>query len=192
MFVYLPLHFNKNLKIFELKEKSFYKNYDIRFAGIGFGEHHFAFDLNSAFLKHYDPEFEDDISIQLDFTINKVSEVFFELGFLFNGHLNCYCDRCLNKIDYPFHSNHKMFLKVGHSSSKAPEDEDIIYAGPYDYTINIADNIHDFVLFQIPVRKTCDMVGDKCDPEMIKKLEEFTISSEKKSQSIDYENNELN
>lgn len=174
-----------------MKDKSFYRAYDVRFAGIGHGKHDHFFNIQTGFLKHYDPEFEDNIDVHLLFSITKITDIFYELEYNLKGIINFHCDRCLNSIHYPIESINKMFLKIVSSPYKE-EDEDIIFASPYDYTINIADYIHDFILLQIPLRKTCEMTGNTCEPDMLIRLEQLRSSGNNPAQNETLNNNNHN
>jgi len=166
-----------------LKSKNFYKDYNIRFAGINYGRHTFDFVVNDAFMKFYDEGFENAINLKLKFAIEKQSETFYSLFFEFNGSLICNCDRCLNQIILPLNNLFKMFLKVV-SENTETDDDDIAYVSPLEFEYNIADNIHDYILLMIPLIVHCEMAEMSCNQEMIDKLNNLSANDKSIGDSL--------
>jgi len=169
-----------------LKEKTFYKNFDIRFAGINFGKTSINFKIDSFFMNYYDPTNENVFDLNLEFVLQKETEALFTLYFFFSGKIECSCDRCLNRYILPVNKEFKMYLKV-ESSLKTEEDDDILYVSPNEVFFNIADTIHDFTLMLIPVKSSCDLAGLECNQVMLKKINELS-SNQKSYDEFNYGN----
>ena len=50
------------------------------------------------------------------------------------------------------------------------DQDDIIYMLPFEYKINIAQPLYDFILLSLPIKKTCDMVEKVCDAAITGKI----------------------
>lgn len=158
-----------------MKVKTFYKNFDIHFIGLGLGKHIYTFDIDSKFMEHF-PEAlfnELEIKVKLDFT--KQSQVLFLLDFKLEGFLKASCDRCLDELRLPVDFNHKMIVKVT-DESQENNDEDVIFLPTKEYKINLVDPIYQMVASQFPMKVSCDMIEKDCNIEYLNKIEEFQHS----------------
>jgi uncharacterized protein len=154
-----------------LEKKSFQKAYDIKFVGLSIGKHVFDFHINDEFLSYYKESLvtKADISIQVE--LEKQSEVLFILHFTLKGYVGVDCDRCLTSFNLPVDDCEKIIMKV-RSQKTENKSEDVIFVGPYDATINVADVFYELVLAQIPLKISCDLAGLDCNEEMLKKINE--------------------
>jgi uncharacterized metal-binding protein YceD (DUF177 family) len=66
-----------------------------------------------------------------------------------------------------------MFLKLEKALENEVTDEHIIYMQPHEHIINIARYIHEFMLMEIPLKKTCDLAGQKCNSSMLEMIQKY-------------------
>ena len=142
------------------------REFDIEFIKLKEGKHHFEYHLTEPFFKAFHSSLSvQDIRVDLEFT--KATNMF-TLDFEINGRVNVQCDRCLSDIFLPVKGKHQVLVKV--SDHAAGSDDDLIYITSHDYKINIAQHIFDFVMVAIPIKNTCEQVGQTCDPAITGKI----------------------
>jgi uncharacterized metal-binding protein YceD (DUF177 family) len=110
------------------------------------------------------------------------------------GTVDLLCDRCLDFYSQKVNSKSKLFVKFGHQEE---DDGDEIIINFYDdYQINVAQYLYELVILGLPIKRVhpMDETGQStCDPEMLKKLDEYLVeeSQEEDDEPVDERWNEL-
>jgi uncharacterized protein len=157
--------------------------YTIAFKGLKEGKHDFDFHIGSAFFEHFENSLVDEADILVDITMEKRT-LFLSLLINLKGTVKQSCDLCLEWYDQPIHHRAKLFIKFG--EDKSEDGDDVIWLHPDDYQFNVAQIIYEFICLSIPLKHVHPAGKDGssgCNPEMLKKIEEFTIHSAGKSDS---------
>jgi len=149
--------------------KTLEKKYEVKFTGLAVGKHSFAFQIDKSFFSGIENALIEEADVMLDLCLEKQNEHLFLLNFKFTGNLLLECDRCLNKIEFNLNQKYDMVMKIGNFDHKT-ESEDIIFISPFVSKISIVTYVNDFLLMQIPLKITCDMVDKECDKVMIDRL----------------------
>ncbi|MFC2113934.1 DUF177 domain-containing protein [Bacteroidota bacterium] len=160
-----------------MEKKSFFKAYELKFSGLKPGKHEFEFQIHDDFFSHYEesPVQESDVKVRVDF--DKQNDVLYTLTVYLKGTISLNCDRCLCSFPLPVDENYRLVMKI-ESNREDKFNEDIIYVSPHDSKVNLADHFYEFVLLQIPLKKTCDLGNQECDSEMINKLNQIAVNKE--------------
>ncbi len=143
--------------------------YVVQFEGLKTGSHRFDWEVEEKFFEDFgDVEFgRGKFQVELDLQKENTMLV---LSFHIRGTFPCSCDLCLEEIQMPV--NHEDRLIVKFSSEPEEPDAEIIFLRHGEYEIDLRQPIYEMIATSIPFRRTCADVGKKCDPEMLRRIEE--------------------
>ncbi|MDP2175790.1 MAG: DUF177 domain-containing protein [Bacteroidota bacterium] len=142
------------------------REFDIEFVKLKEGNHHFEFVVKDDFFKAFESSLSvHEIKVDIDFIKNTSM---FTLNFTISGKINTECDRCLNDLQLPIFGEYQLLVKI--TDSELEDEDDLIYIGSSDYKINIAQHLFDYIYLSIPIKKTCNDIGRKCDPAIEEKI----------------------
>jgi uncharacterized metal-binding protein YceD (DUF177 family) len=116
------------------------------------------------------------------------------LEFAVKGTVELLCDRCLDKYNQRVNNKSKLFVKFGLEEEEMSDE--IIVISFEDHQINVAQFLYELVVLGLPI-KHVHPAGKNgkstCDPEMIKKLDEYLVkdTSEEGEDPVDERWNEL-
>ena len=94
------------------------------------------------------------------------------------GTVRLNCDRCLELYDQPVH--HKAVLIVKFGQENSGDGDEVIWLNPEDYQINVAQIIYEYVCLSIPLKHVHPSGKEGlngCNPEMLKKIAEYSTPS---------------
>ncbi len=127
--------------------------YKIPFSGLKNGIHHFDFDIDKHFFKHFEDSIIDECQFGVHLIFDKQPSMFV-LDFSFNGTLPTTCDRCANNVDLPITGNQHFIVK---KRLEPGEDEDIIYIKDIETDLNVAPMIYEMLHLNIPLKRACEL-----------------------------------
>lgn len=159
------------------------KQYSIGFVGLSDGKHSFSFELADDFFACFEQSEMVHGKVQLDLTLEKTSTMLI-LDFKFKGNIEFPCDRCLEDFPLPIESEKRLFVKFGETFSEQ-SDEVVIIASTESH-LDISQYVYEFLHLSLPVRRVHpdDESGAMgCDPQQIKKLEEYLLKNNIKKES---------
>lgn len=148
--------------------------YNIEFKGLGEGKHEFDYQVGKPFFELFENRLVEEGDVQVKVVLDKHSS-FLELHLKFGGMVVLTCDRCLEPFNQKIKGKASLFVKFGETESE--EGEDVIWLHPEDHQLNVAQLIYEYITVSIPLRHVHPAGRDGsegCDPEMLKKLEEYT------------------
>lgn len=158
---------------------SWIDEYMIPFYGLKEGIHEYEFEAGDKFFNHFEnPDVQGgDLRVHL---ILKRKSSFLELKLGITGSLRVACDRCLEFFDHQLDAQEELFIRLG---EKEEEISDRVVMIPRGETrINIAQYIYEFSILNIPPQRYHPVNEEgipECDPEMLRKLEEYSPGEEK-------------
>jgi uncharacterized metal-binding protein YceD (DUF177 family) len=158
-----------------LKNRADLSEFDIKFVGLKIGKHNFQFKINNDFISKFQDALIDNLDINLNFTLDKQSDRLFLMEFEFSGSLGLECDRCLQSINYPVKQHYRIVLKVDNTEKNS--DDDVIFVSSNDFKVNIASYVYEFVSLLVPMKKTCETINQKCDQQMLKIINNFSVKT---------------
>lgn len=162
--------------------------YNIEFKGLKEGNHEFDYQIGKSFFGFFENSLVEEGDIKVKIVLEKHSS-FLELHLSLSGTVVLTCDRCLEQYNQRIKGKSSLFVKFGETQSE--EGEDVIWVLPEEHQINVAQLIYEYIAISIPLRHVhpAGKGGDLgCNPEMLKKLEEYTRHE---SDSTDERWNEL-
>lgn len=145
--------------------------YIIPVKGLKVGMHHFDFQVDSSFFKHFEgsPIAEGNFEVGLDF--DKRHDMY-NLRFDIKGQVTASCDRCLGEIQLPVTGNYELVVKL--SLEEIEEDIDVAFVSPEISTLSVAKWVYEYIVLSLPLRNVfeCEKANPKpCDMEMLTRLE---------------------
>lgn len=96
---------------------------------------------------------------------------FFELQFHCEGIVIVPCDICLDDMEQTISTDNRLIVKLGEEYS---EDDDIITVEKDDALLDISWLVYEFIALGVPIKHV--HTPGKCNPAMIKALEEHTAA----------------
>ncbi len=150
-------------------------HFSIPVSGLGDGLHEYQFVIESDFFQLFEgsPIQEAEVDVYLDF--EKRPDMYI-MNFDICGTVVTTCDRCLEEFGLPVEDYQTLLVKFDEAES---EDAEIIYILRGTQKLNVAKFIYEFINLAVPMAKTHDDAGEKCNPEMLKFL--TNLEEEKKS-----------
>ncbi len=155
-------------------------NYIVQFKGLSDGSHEFDFEI------------KDDFFVGLDYSEIKEGNLkskvilikhatFLEFEVEIDGWVKVPCDLCLEEFEQDIHYFGKLFVKFG---NELTDDDDVMVIPVEEHEIDLSHYIYESINLSLPYKKIHpeDENGNStCDEEMLKKIEQHSISEEKEN-----------
>lgn len=149
-------------------------HFSIPVLGLRDGLHEYDFNIGREFFQCFQDSPIEDANVEVHFLFDKRPDLY-EMTFEFEGTVKVACDRCLEEFDLPIDDRQFLLVKF---DEKEWEDADVIYILKGTPKLNVAKYIYEFINLAVPMMKTHDDAGERCDPEMLK----FLTKEEEQSQ----------
>jgi|LauGreDrversion4_2_1035121.scaffolds.fasta_scaffold81020_1 uncharacterized metal-binding protein YceD (DUF177 family) len=156
------------------------KDYLIEFNKLTMGLNHFEFNLNDAFFAQIEGSIISKAEARVTLELIK-TETMYELQFTLTGTVSEKCDNCLSDIDLLLDNDFYLLMKI--SENEDYSDDEIIYVTKNILEYNLTQYLYESFILSIPPRKVCEMAGKKCDPELVRKINNFESDDKDGNQS---------
>jgi len=154
-----------------VKEKEYFKQFDIKFGSLALGIHQMEVEINSTFFEKYKNEDIKNSDIQVNITVER-KETMVALSFDIQGYVVSVCDVCLEDLTIPVSKQEMVILKTT-GAAKESDSENIVFMGEKEFLYNIEQLMYECIVTSIPIRKTHQETGtENCNPDMLKRIEE--------------------
>jgi uncharacterized protein len=170
---------------------NYLSQYTIPFSGLKEGKHLFDFTADQRFFAGFEESEIEKGSVNIQVELEKRS-TYLRLTFMLEGEVELICDRCLEAYLQPIKSRNIMLVKF--SETETDDGDEVIYIHPGSYQVEEAKLIYEFIVLSIPIRHVHpdDQDGNSlCDPEMLKKLDEYKANDLTEINPIDPRWNDL-
>ncbi len=122
----------------------------IKISNLSDGSHEFRF-IEPASMLGLESPFEGDIEVDVE--INKVhNQIILDSSILVNGVFEC--DRCTASFSSPLRAEYKLVYMLGIEPVDTASDR-IVYLSAEADSIDISDDVRDFTILAIPMKKLC-------------------------------------
>lgn len=165
--------------------------YRIVYQGLSEGVHNFDFDVDNTFFEGLEYSDIKNGDLKVLITLNKKS-TFLELDFNIAGTVELICDRCLDNYNQEIDYEGKLFVKF--SDIEGDLADDVIVLSPSEHELDVSHYIYESISLSTPLKRVHpeDENGNlACNPEMIKKLENYKIEEPTEEEEIDPRWNDL-
>ncbi|OFY04645.1 MAG: hypothetical protein A2W93_05295 [Bacteroidetes bacterium GWF2_43_63] len=146
--------------------------YIIHFTGLAAGMHDFSWNVDGKFFEADNYLGVTDASVQVNCKLQK-SDRLMELDFSGEGTITLPCDRCLGPLELKINASRKVIVKE--SELENSDNDDIFFVNRQDYEFSAENWIREMILLSLPMRNVHP--EDKCDNEMIEKLDNLSDDS---------------
>jgi uncharacterized metal-binding protein YceD (DUF177 family) len=167
--VYLCI-FSKEEK---MKEKDYFKQFDICFGNLSFGKHSLSVEVKDTFFEKFEIEDVTGADVQVLIELER-KETLVILHFEMQGDLYSVCDLCLEEITIPVADSRNLILKFVSEPCQS-DDEDIVFIKENTYSYNVEQVIFEYIYALMPMRKVHGETGSgTCNQEMLSLIENAT------------------
>ncbi|MBM4158671.1 MAG: DUF177 domain-containing protein [Ignavibacteria bacterium] len=133
----------------------------INISNLSEGSHHYVF---TECRDNYDVtpySLCDDLKIIIDL-IKSGSELIFTISI--NGRIITQCDRCLDNYEFDFDNKFNLIFKHDLRYKKLNEEteENFRFLSPHSHFVDLTDDIRDYILLSVPMRKVPEEKDGKC------------------------------
>ena len=157
--------------------------YTISFNGLPLGAHEFDWTIDGSFFALYEMSEINDASIVVQLTLVKHTR-FLELNFVFDGWVELNCDRCLDPLKIDLASEAQMFVRFGDQAGEDDSEDNDVVTLPYgEDQLDVAQYLYEYAHLSLPMRRVHpddDNGCSTCNPEMIRKLEQYLVEENRK------------
>ena len=170
---------------------NYLSQYTIPFSGLKEGKHLFDFTADHRFFAGFEESEIKEGSVSVQVELEKRT-TYLRLTFMLKGEVELICDRCLEAYFQPIESRNLMLVKF--SETETDDGDEVIYIHPGAYQVDVAKLIYEFIVLSIPIRHVHpdDQNGESlCDPEMLRKLDEYKATDVPENDPIDPRWNDL-
>ncbi|WP_179318675.1 YceD family protein [Winogradskyella helgolandensis] len=157
------------------------KSYTIPFVGLKIGMHHFDFQIDNTFFKHFEFDEYNAVDVKIDLEFEKRSTLL-ELYFSAKGSINLNCDITNEPYDQAINDDFKLVVKFGNEYND--DNEDILIIPHGEYEINVAQYIYELIILAVPIKRIHPGIEDgTLQSDILSKLEELSPSEDHKVKS---------
>ncbi len=151
------------------------KQFSIPFTGLKIGKHLFDFEVNNSFFDAFEYSLVKKGDLKVHVELDK-QETMMILNFEINGKVSLTCDTCLSECLAPLEIKERQIIKFTEDDLES-DDLEIIMINKRESEIDVSELIYEYINVSIPYIVNCNEVGEnlQCDPEMIAKLESFSV-----------------
>jgi uncharacterized metal-binding protein YceD (DUF177 family) len=157
--------------------------YTVRISGLADGDHDFSFELDHKFFASLEQSEIVNGLVRAEVILEKKMGIL-ALHFHLEGEVEVVCDRCLEPFMAEIKTEQKIFVKLGETPGEI--EDDVIMIHRDDHEIEVGQYLYEFIILALPFKRIhpVDENGvSKCDPEMIRRLEELQVWEEKRDQT---------
>lgn len=153
--------------------------FSIPVGGMKVGHHSYEFRINKEFFD----KFEESETGKGELVASVMADrhtTHIDLEIKITGTVMIECDRCLGLYSQPVTCENRLFVKFGMESDIS--DPDIVILPVDENDLDLSQFFYEYILLAIPMKRIHPDDGkgrSTCDPEMLKKLEEYNIDEEK-------------
>lgn len=172
-------------------------DFSIPFKGLKQGKHELQLEITDRFFSDYEESEITKGKLVANVVLEKTS-TFLKLDVHVIGEVEVTCDRCLEQFNAKVDTNGALYVKFSERETNESEDDDIIFLLPSESEFDLKQPLYDWICLSLPVRRVHpnDKKGKPlCNPEMLKCLQELTITEEpssKDSEGVDDWKKKLN
>lgn len=134
----------------------------IKISNLHDGEHLYEFTFKAKDLESDEIELQGDVIVNVNMykSVNQ-----FDVKVNLKGKMNLDCDRCLEKYPFDFDSSFEIIYKIDFSPEhelSGVEKDEIKYIHPNTAFIELDNDIRDFILLSVPMKKVPEEINEVC------------------------------
>jgi uncharacterized protein len=153
----------------------------IPLSGLKEGGHSYNFEIRDEFFELFEGSEITRGELSAVVELEKRS-THMDLKFSLQGSVIINCDRCLEPFSQPVMCENRLLIKLGKNWDE--NDPDMLTIPADEHELDVKQYLYEFIHLSLPIRRThpLDKKGrSTCDPEMLKKINEHTVNTDKDS-----------
>ncbi len=153
----------------------------IPISGLKEGLHNYDFEIDNKFFDQFEESEVKEGVLSASVEADKRSS-HIDIAIRIRGEVTLACDRCLEFFSLPVICENRLLVKFGKTLEDT--DPDIITIPSDEHELDLKQYFYEYILLALPIQKVhpVDKNGrSKCDPEMLKKLDEYIVNKESKT-----------
>lgn len=155
-----------------------YSDLIINYEGLKNGNHEYSWEIEEDFFGIAEELEFSNLKIKVDAVLHKEENMMF-FEFNHSGNVDFSCDLCLEELTFQVEGENKLIVHFG--EEETGDGDTMITISRSEYEFDVSPFLHDYIMISLPWKRECAMVGKECNPEMIKKMEEFQAKSTEES-----------
>ena len=147
--------------------------------GLKDGQHLYDFEIGNKFFEEFEESEIKEGNLSVIIELDKRSS-HFDLIVKINGEVRICCDRCLEMFFQPIACENRLLVKFAKKWDDS--DPDIIIVPADESDLDMKQYLYEFIHLALPIQRIHpEDKSDKssCNPEMLKKLDQYIINGEK-------------
>jgi uncharacterized protein len=159
------------------------KQFSIPFTGLKIGKHQFDFEIDNSFFDAFEYSLVKKGELKVDVELDK-QETMLILMIHIAGTIKLDCDKCLAEFDSPMDVTERQIVKFAEDDLES-DDLEIIMLNKKESSIDISEILYELITVSVPYIKICEqngLEGQKCDNEMIERLESLSSPSQQQEE----------
>ncbi|WP_285060107.1 YceD family protein [Pedobacter ginsengisoli] len=158
------------------------KQFSIPFTGLKIGKHQFDFEIDNSFFDAFEYSLVKKGTLKAEVELDK-QETMLILQFRIDGTIVLDCDKCLAEFNSPVSIQERQIVKFAEDELQS-DDLEIIILSKKESEIDISGLIYEFITVSVPYIKICEENGNgqRCDQEMIARLESLAVGAQKEEE----------
>jgi len=141
----------------------------------------FDFEIGNGFFEQYEESEIKEGKLKATVKAEKRSSLT-DVSVAIEGVVNIMCDRCLGVLSYPVNCENRLVIKSGRIHDES--DPDVIVLLPEEHEFDLNHYFYEYICLSLPIQKIHpdDENGNStCDPDMLIKIQEHTLTDENES-----------
>jgi len=161
------------------------KQFSIPFTGLKIGKHLFDFEIDNSFFDAFEYSLVKKGNLTAEVELDK-QETMLILHFRIKGNIVLDCDKCLAEFEAPIEIQERQIVKFAEDELES-DDLEIMVINKKESEIDVSELIYEFITVAVPYIKICEENGNgqKCDQEMIARLEKLAVGSQQEEEKQD-------
>lgn len=145
-----------------MKRSDDIREFNIELPKLRNGKNEFHFEVGEKFFGHFEQPIVSEGNVMVHLELHKNLNQL-DARFQIEGMVTLTCDRCVLPFSFPIKSEKRLIYTYQESGVEAEEDlDEVIYIEPKAHTLNVSQEVYDFVCLEIPIRKVPEDCGDDC------------------------------
>ncbi len=152
------------------------KKYDINLAKLSLKTHRFEFNLDDDFFALFDQSYITKGDLKAVIDLDK-TERLITLHISIKGEIQLTCDRSLEEFMHPIDVQEELILKFGDEAKVLSED--MLQITPDTQSINVAQDLFDYIGLAVPMKKLHPRYQAEDDPDSDEDILIFSTSTDR-------------
>jgi uncharacterized metal-binding protein YceD (DUF177 family) len=155
-----------------------YQEFIVPIAGLSAKTHSYDFVVNDAVFNALDYSEIQKGSVVIHLELDKQDNML-TLDFDLKGEVEVPCDRCNENFMHKIEADYSLYVKYGESFHE--EDDEVLVIPTDQHQLDLNHLFYEYILLSLPLRRVHSDNKDGtsgCNPDMLAKLEQLTVTEE--------------